>query len=78
MYKVKTIYKSKLQKFHCPEPTVQYGGRHSTDLKLESRSLWLSDLVQPIRGRHVEVTSFMREDPSDLISPIKFRHLDNS
>ncbi len=41
-------------------------------------ALWLSDLVQPIRGHHVEVTSFTREDPSDLIGQFEFRHLDDS
>ena len=30
------MYKGKFQKFHCPEPTAQYGGRRSTDLNLES------------------------------------------
>ena len=31
------MYSGKFQKFHFPEPTVQYGGRRSNDLKLELR-----------------------------------------
>ncbi len=37
MYKVRIIYKSKFQKSHRPEPTVQYGAGRNTELKSESR-----------------------------------------
>ena len=47
-------------------------------LNLSRGALLLSDLVQAIRGLHVEVTSFTREDPSDLIGQFNICHLDES